>query len=126
MTEELPDANPEPRREPELEARFRELRAHDARRAPRFEQLARPPMRTWRWIAPLALAAAALTALFLVVRGRAPHEGPTAPVSPTLVPTTTYVAIEPAPLDFLLDSPQSDFLGRTPSFDVAPVQEPRK
>ncbi|CAN5453140.1 hypothetical protein BH09MYX1_BH09MYX1_48580 [soil metagenome] len=123
MSEHDPDEL-EPPPDPTLQARFRDLRGEDARRVPPFTNA---PRRTQarRWVAPLALAAAGLLALVFVSTKRGAPEAIPKPLDPNLVPTTTYIAFEPAPLDFLLVTPQSTVLGQSPSFDFAPVQEPR-
>lgn len=111
----------EPKRDERLERHFRELREHDARRAPPFALRARRTRWLFAGSTGLAMAATAAVAVF-VIRSVAPR--PPAPTRPNLVPTSTAVIVSEPPLDFLLDTPQSDFLGQTPSFD-APPQEPR-
>lgn len=118
MTDQ-PDLEPE--RDPALEERFRELRNHDARRAPAFAAIVRRPKRR-RWVAgggvATALALAAAIALWIGTRSAAPTTTPVLdPRDPNLVPKITIVQLDPAPLDFLLDPPKS------PSFDVVPVPE---
>ena len=112
----------EPERDERLERHFRELREHDARRAPPFSRERR---RRTRWFfagsAGFAMAAAAAVAV-LAIRSVAPRSTP--PRGPKVVPTVVALRIDEPPLDFLLDSPQADFLGQTPSFD-APPPEPR-
>lgn len=106
----------EPERDPALEERFRELRNHDARRAPSFTAIARRPKRRARWLAgggaAAALALAAAIALGVGSRAAPPRRPPI-----ESVPNVTFVQLDPAPLDFLLAPPKS------PSFDVVPVPE---
>jgi len=116
----------EPPRDPALHERFRDLRVHDARRAPTFAAIQkRRPRRKGPLVAGAisAVALAAAVVLFMQTKGSVTRTAQV--VDPKMVPTFTVVAVEPAPLDFLLDSPSSEFLGRSPSFDVATAQEHR-
>lgn len=112
-------------RDSALAERFQELRAHDQRHAPPFAPslmtARKPPRRSvvvFVGFGASVAAAAAAVALWIVPTERSP-----ASVRPTLVQPVTVVRLEEPPLDFLLDDPQSAFLAKSPSFDVATAQE---
>ena len=94
----------------DLRERFRSLKRHDARRAPPFDAMWRKPRRSaWRLVVPIAGAAAA-AAVFLVWCATAtlrPASAPLAIAAPAL-------DADPAPLDFLLDTPGLAALAGTP------------
>ena len=97
----------------ELREHFRSLRRLDAKRAPAFDAMWRKPKRSpWRFVVPLASVAAA-AAVFLVwcatsQLASAPSSAPLAVAQP--------LDTDPAPLDFLLDTPGLAELSGTPDF----------
>ncbi len=133
MTEPNRDPDPEPERDPVLHERFRELRARDATRAPSFEALrARRRPSNLRWLGAGGAAAIALAASVVLVlqttRSSPPRAVPPLTTTATAPPTYAAVRLEPAPLDFLLEPPSSQFFGRPPEFDPALSipKEPRR
>jgi len=93
----------------ELRARFRELKAHDARTAPSFDALLQRPRRTARARSPLVIvlpvtAALALAAALLLVVSFQSDTSPAASASSRVQQGGEVAAarIEPLPLDFLL------------------------
>ena len=90
----------------DLEARFAELRAHDAREAPPFESVRRrPPERRaafpWKWVA-LAAAAVVLVVGGLTL-GRGGSRGTPQPAHP--------LASWRAPSEVLLETPARELFG---------------
>ncbi len=97
----------------ELRDHFRALRRADAKRAPPFDSMWRKPKRSpWRFVVPIAGAAAA-AAVFLVWCA-------TSTLTPASAPAPVAIAVpldpDPAPLDFLLDTPGLAELAGTPDF----------
>lgn len=91
----------------DLEARFAELRAHDAKQAPPFDAARRSPERRattnpWAWI---ALAAAAIV---LVIGGLRLAQPGIPPVAPSPPPT---LASWRAPSEVLLETPARALFG---------------
>lgn len=105
----------------ELRARFAELRREDARRAPDFGAMRaapRPVRSPLRWALPVVAVAAA--AAIVVVRCGASELTASAPASAPAAASAPE--LDPAPLDFLLETPGSDALARTPDlFDSTTI-----
>jgi len=110
--------------DPELRARFAELRGDDARRAPAFESMWRPRARArkvvsaWWVAAPVVSFAAAAAFVVWIASPRAADRAAPAPVAhaSAVAPTEpdVRVAMEPDPLGFLLEEPS---LASLPDFD---------
>jgi hypothetical protein len=97
----------------ELRERFRVLRRHDARRAPAFAPMWRraPARSPWTVVAPV-VSLAAVAAVLLVWCGTQHLKMGKAPSLAAVSPAD----LDPAPLDFLLDTPGSAALSGTPDF----------
>ena len=95
----------------DLREMFHAQRRDDARRAPPFDAMWTKRRRSpWRFIAPIATVAAA--AAVLVVWCGTKETAPTAS-APVVVRAVEW---DPAPLDFLLDTPGLAALSGTPDF----------
>jgi hypothetical protein len=119
-----------------LRARFAELKKHDERTAPDFQQMwsstARRKARSpWRVVVPVAsLVAAAMLFVWCGARAltmdAAPSSSPVA-VAPGAAPagaaeSSTPTTLDPAPLDFLLDTSGSASLMRSSGLDSNPLK----
>jgi hypothetical protein len=110
-----------------LKEGFAKLREHDARRAPTFEALAdAPPRRRSRWVIALPIASVTAAAAAFVVWISASMSEMPAPPAAAQVVAAPATALDPAPLDFLLELPTSTSLARVPNFDRSLVQGPRR
>ncbi|HEY8079661.1 MAG TPA: hypothetical protein VIF62_36270 [Labilithrix sp.] len=99
----------------ELREHFRSLARSDAKRAPPFDAMWRKPKRSpWRIAAPVAGALAA-AAVLLVWCATNQLSTATAPASAPLA-IAQPLDTDPAPLDFLLDTPGLAELAGTPDF----------
>jgi len=115
--------------EDDLRRGFAKLRELDARRAPTFEALAdAPTRRRSRWVIALPIASVTAAAAAFVVWISASKSDTSAPVSAAVAPVAAApaTALDPAPLDFLLELPTSASLGGVPNFDRSLVQGPRR
>ncbi len=127
----------DPRQEPmtpeerKLRTRFQELAAHDRRNAPDFAKMwtAPRPIRSPRRIVASAttLAAAAMVLVWCGAHSMvspsesAPAAAPAAAAAPVLGDRGDEAALDPAPLDFLLDVPGSAPRSARISFDSNPI-----
>ncbi len=114
-----------------LREAFRRLRSHDARRSPPFQAPTSEPRHRssrghplWLVVGPLAAAAA----LLFYMCGKEPSRPPLAASTPPSEGPASARGIagaehDSAPLDFLLSSPTTSFLGRLPDFDSDPVSK---
>jgi len=93
---------------------FQAQRRDDARRAPPFRAMWKKEKRSpWRFIAPIATLAAA-AAVFVVWCGTKQMTASAPP--PAAVAQVIAPEWDPAPLDFLLDTPGLAALSGTPDF----------
>jgi hypothetical protein len=117
-----------------LKEGFAKLRKVDERRAPPFDAMWRAPGRKrspWIVVLPIGgavAAAAAAVLLFIDVQHDASAPTAAAPV-PAIVaaaPAMLVPALEPSPLDFLLDVPGHASLTTAPDFDRSLIQGRRR
>jgi hypothetical protein len=110
-----------------LKEGFAKLRELDARRMPAFEALAdAPPRRRTRWLIALPIASVTAAAAAFVVWVSAPHSEMSAAKIAMPLAVVPAPALDPAPLDFLLELPSSTSLARVPNFDRSLVKGPRR
>jgi len=117
--------------EERLRARFAELRRHDERRVPDFQQMRAAPRRIrspWRVVMPAAsLAAAAMFMLWCGARSVLLESSTPQAAAPAAAPALTSslatdeTAFDPAPLEFLLDVPGTAPSSVRASFDSNPL-----
>jgi hypothetical protein len=112
----------------DLREAFRSLKRRDASRAPPFDAMwRREPRRSpWRVVVPIVSLAAAAAAVLVVWCGSR-EMGSTAPlVSHASSQPAIPADLDPAPLDFLLDTRGVSALAGMPDFDVASNLHPRR
>lgn len=99
----------------ELREMFQAQRREDARRAPEFRALFQKPRARspWLLIAPIATFAAAAAVFVVWCKSQ---ETASAPPSSAAVAQLAPEEWDPAPLDFLLDTPGFAALSGTPDF----------
>ncbi len=96
----------------DLKARFAELKKHDERGAPDFATMWRAPRTArsrWRLVVPIAsVAAAAMLMLWCGARVALDTAASAPPSARAPASRGEAVALDPAPLDFLLETPPGD------------------
>lgn len=107
----------------DLEARFASLRQQIEERAPSFEAVwcrAAAPRRAWVSVGGIAATVAVAVLGFLLVRGSFHASG--TPIQLTEVSVLSWKS----PTDFLLDTPNQEFLRAVPKFGQFPSLLPSK